>query len=76
MPRLSEMTCRNLWVEESPDPTPPAESQGPANPFGDKRQHSRFRRQLDLLYPAPQDAPPDAFSQVLRKIGVRLDRQP
>ena len=76
MPQLSKMTRRDPWAEESPDQTPPADSQGPANPFGDKRQRDRFGRQLDLIYPAPQDAPPDAFSHVLRKIAVRLDRQP
>ena len=67
------MIRREPWVETSLDQTPPANSLGPANPFGDKRQRDRFGRQLDLLYPAPQDAPPDAFSHVLRKIAVRLD---
>ena len=76
MPQLSKMTRRDPWAEESPDQTPPADSQGPANPFGDKRQRDRFGRQLDLLYPAPQDAPPDAFSHMMRKIAIRLDRQP
>ena len=76
MPRLSEMTQGDPWAKESPDQTPPANSLGPANPFGDKRQRDRFGRQLDLIYPAPQDAPPDAFSHELRKIAVRLDRQP
>ena len=69
------MTQRDLWAEESPDQTPPADSPGPANPFGDKRQRDRFGRQLDLVYPAPQPAP-DEFSHLLRKIAVRLDRQP
>ena len=69
------MTQRDLWAEESPDQTPPADSPGPANPFGDKRQRDRFGRQLDLVYPAPQPAP-DEFSYLLRKIAVRLDRQP
>ena len=76
MPRLSELTRRDPWAEESPDLTPPAESQGPANPFGDKRQLDRFGRQLDLFYPVPKEAAPDAFSHLLRKIAVRLDRQP
>ena len=69
------MTCRDPWAEESPDRTPPADSPELANPFGDKRQRDRFGRQLDLLYPAPQDAPPDAFSHMLRKIAVRLDHR-
>jgi hypothetical protein len=68
------MTRRDPWAEENPDQTPPADSRGPANPFGDKRQRDRFGRQLDLLYPAPQDAPPDAFSHLLRRIAVRMDR--
>ena len=67
------MTRRDPWAKESPDPTSPADSPGPANPFGDKRQRDRFMRQLDLLYPAPQQAPPDEFSPLLRKIAVRLD---
>ena len=75
MPRLSEMTRRDPRAEESPDQRPPTESPGPANPFGDKRQRDRFGRQLDLTYPAPQQAP-DEFSHLLRKIAVRLDRQP
>lgn len=75
MPRLSEMTQRDPWAEGTPNQTPPAHSPGPANPFGDKRQRERFGRQLDLLYPAPQQAPPDEFSHLLRKIAVRLDRQ-
>ena len=69
------MTCRDPRAEASPDQTPPADSPGPANPFGDKRQRDRFGRQLDLLYPAPEQAP-DEFSHLLRKIAVRLDRQP
>ena len=73
MPRLSEMARWNPWAEESPDQTPPADLPGPANPFGDKRQRARFSRQFELLYPPPQDAPPDAFSHVLRRIAVRLD---
>ena len=73
MPRLSKMTRRDPWAEENPDQTPPADSPGPANPFRDKRQRDRFGRQLDLLYPAPQQAPPDEFSPLLRKIAVRLD---
>ena len=73
MLRLSEMTQGDPRAEESPDRTPPAESPKPANPFGDKRQRDRFDRQLGLLYPAPQQAPPDAFSHLLRKIAVRLD---
>ena len=72
MPRLSEMTRRDPRAEESPDQRPPAEPPGPTNPFGDKRQRDRFGRQLDLLYPAPQQAP-DAFSPLLRRIAVRLD---
>ena len=67
------MTQGDLWAEESPDQRPPTESRGPANPFGDKRQRDRFGRQLDLLYPAPHQAPPEAFSYLLRKIAVRLD---
>ena len=67
------MTRQDPRAEENPDQTPPADSQGPANPFGDKRQRDRFGRQLDQLYPAPQDAPPDAFSHLLRRIAVRLD---
>ncbi len=70
------MTQGDLWAEESPDPTSPADSPGPANPFRDKLQRDRFGRQLDLIYPAPQQAPPDEFSHLLRKIAVRLDRQP
>ena len=72
MPRLSKMTRRDPWAEERPDQTSPAESPGPANPFGDKRQRNRFGRQLNLLYPAPQDAPPDDVSHLLRKIAVRM----
>ena len=72
MPRLSELTQGDPWAEESYDLTPPADSPGPANPFGDKRQRDRFGRQLDLVYPAPQDAPPDTFSHLLRRIAVRL----
>ena len=68
------MTRQDPRGEENPDRTPPADSQGPANPFGDKRQRDKFGRQLDLLYPAPQDAPPDAFSHLLRRIAVRMDR--
>ena len=75
MPRLSELTRGDPWAEESPDLTSPADSPGPANPFGEKRQRDRFGRQLDLLYPAPEQAP-DEFSHLLRKIAVRLDRQP
>ena len=67
------MTRGDPWAEERPDRTPPADSPGPANPFGDKRQRDRFGRQLDLLYPAPHQAPPEAFSYLLRKIAVRLD---
>jgi hypothetical protein len=69
------MTQVDPWAKESPDQTPTADSPGPANPFGNKRQRDRFGRKLDLLYPAPQQAPPDAFSPLLRKIAVRLDRQ-
>ena len=76
MPRLSEMTRRDPRAEESPDRAPPADSQGPANPLRDKRQRDRFDRQLNLIYPAPQTAPPDEFSLLLRKIAARLDRQP
>ena len=67
------MTRWDSRAEESPDPTPPAESPGPASPYGDKRQRAKFSRQLDVLYPALQDAPPDAFFQVLRRIAVRMD---
>jgi hypothetical protein len=70
------MTCRDPRAEASPDQTPPADSSGPANPFRDKRQRGRFDRQLNLIYPAPQTAPPDEFSLLLRKIAARLDRQP
>ena len=73
MSLLSKMTRRDPWAEENPDHTPLADSQGPANPFGDKRQRDRFGRQLDLLYPTPQDAPPDEFSHLLRSIAVRMD---
>ena len=75
MPRLSEMTCSAHGCAEHPDQTPSAYMQGPANPFGDKGQRDRFGRQLDQLYPAPQDAPPDAFSHVLRRIAVLMDHQ-
>ena len=67
------MTRGDPWAEESPDLTSPADSPGPANPFGDKRQRDRFGRQLDLLYPAPHQAPPEAFSYLLRKIAVRMN---
>ena len=67
------MTRRDPRAEERPDLTPPAEPPGPANPFGDKRQRDRFGRQLDLLYPAPHQAPPEAFSYLLRKIAVRMN---
>ena len=75
MPHLSEMTPGDSCAEDGPDLMRPVDSPGPANPFGNKRQRDRFGRQLDLLFPAPQDAPPDAFSHVLRKIAVRMDRQ-
>ena len=68
------MTRRDPWAEEWPDQTPTAEAPEPANPFTDKRQRDRFGRQLDLLFAAPQEAPPDAFSHLLRKIAVRMDR--
>jgi len=67
------MTRRDPPAEESPDKTPPAESPKPANPFVDKRQRDRFGRQLDLLYPAPHQAPPDEVSHLLRKIAVRMN---
>ncbi len=63
------------WDEESPDQRPRADAQGPANPFKDKRLRERFGRQLDQVYPAPQDAPPDEVSHLLRKIADRLDSQ-
>ena len=75
MPQVSEMIPGDSCAEDGPDPMSSAVSPGPANPFGDKGQRDRFGRQLDLLYPAPQQAP-DQFSHLLRKIAVRLDRQP
>ena len=66
------MSRRDPWAQDIPDQTPPADLPGPANPFVDKRQRDQFSRQLELLYPPLQDAPPDAFSHVLRRIAVRL----
>ena len=71
MPRLTEMTQGD---PRGPDQTPPTDSPGPANPFEDKRQRDRFGRQLDLLYPAPEQRQPDEFSHLLRKIAVALNR--
>ncbi len=76
MPQLSETSLRDSRAEEGPAPTPPTDSPQPANPFGDKRQRERFTRQLNLLYPATQQATPDEFSRLLRKIAVRLDSKP
>ncbi len=75
MPQLSLMQSPDLWGEDPPDQRPPADSQGPANPFKDKRLRDRFGRQLDQVYPAPQTAPPDEVSHLLRKIAVQLDSQ-
>ena len=75
MPRSSRLSPPDPWPEQGPDQTPPADSQAPANPFKNKHMRDRFGRRLDQAYPAPQDAPPDEFSHLLRKIADRLDGQ-
>ena len=67
------MQSPDPWGEDTPDQRPRADPKAAANPFMDKRLRDHFGRQLDQAYPAPQDAPPDEFSHLLRKIAVRLD---
>ena len=74
MPQLSRMTSPAPWGEEAPGQRPRADAQDPPNPFKDKRLRDRFGRQLDQVYPAPQTAPSDEISHVLRRIADRLDR--
>ncbi len=62
------------WAYATPEPTLAGDPQLLENPFKDKRLRDRFGRRLDQVYPAPQDASPDQFSHLLRKIAAQLDR--